>query len=848
MKGRLSLSRGHRLDALALAAYVVLSLGFCYPLPLRLTTHVAGRYVDTRVFQWNNWWLKHALLNGLDLDYTDFIYYPSGASLVSHNVNWVSSFLSIPLDLLFGPAVAYNLTFLLTFFLSAFAMYLLVHHVTRHRGAAFVAGLVFAFFPYHVSGNFDGQMNLANIQWIPLCILFVLRVVDHRKVWDAVWAGFFAALASLDCWFFALFTGMWALLYLVYFLIFERKRATWRTMALFLLSAATALVLLAPFLVPLIRESARGSVSGSLDYFADDKAADLVAFLTPSSDHPLLSRYTESAYARFRHWRPVYLGYVSLALAFFAVVTTRRSILWMLTGIVFAVLALGTTLGVNGVAYPGVPLPFRLLVTWFPVLKIIRQANRFSIMISVSLAALVGLACADLFRRLQELRPWVPHGALALVGVLILFEYLAFPCPLSPVRVSPFYEALAQEEGDFALLELPIDDFHSRESLYPQTIHGKKLVNGYVARTPEGARGFLDSHPLIKKLQYQIEIDPALHDIAEEIEVLAANGIRYVVVHKRALPPQPPVNPEVLASWRALLGPETHYEDEEIAAFKLPPAPAYSALRALGGGLAVAEVRVRRTQVLDEQSLAVRVTWRAQERLSEDYLCRVVLAGPDGGFAGAEAEVISPKYPTHQWVPGTVVAEQYALPIDPSLPGGQYTVVLSALDPLSGSELGRLEYDVMIGKEVTPFVPALDDLQFLADVVYGDEMWFLGYTPHQEVHRLVIEMYWQALQAMQTNYKVFVQLVRPADGAIVTQVDTMPRNWSYPTSRWARREVFVDRIELDVTGVAPGAYRLAAGVYDPDSGRLPAVDGGGRPLQDGRAILEETVALPLESR
>ena len=94
------------IELLVLAAYVSLSLAFCYPLPGRMQTDVAGRGVDTRIFQWNNWWVKRALLDGRDLDYTTNLYYPSGVSLVTHNVNWVSSFLAIPLDLLFGPLIA----------------------------------------------------------------------------------------------------------------------------------------------------------------------------------------------------------------------------------------------------------------------------------------------------------------------------------------------------------------------------------------------------------------------------------------------------------------------------------------------------------------------------------------------------------------------------------------------------------------------------------------------------------------------------------------------------------------------------------------------------------------------
>ena len=97
MKDRLRTRAHRRTDLLVLAAYIFLSLILCMPLPARLGSDVAGRYVDARVFQWNNWWVKTALANRLDLNYTRYIYAPSGVSLASHNVNWISSILSVPL-------------------------------------------------------------------------------------------------------------------------------------------------------------------------------------------------------------------------------------------------------------------------------------------------------------------------------------------------------------------------------------------------------------------------------------------------------------------------------------------------------------------------------------------------------------------------------------------------------------------------------------------------------------------------------------------------------------------------------------------------------------------------------
>jgi hypothetical protein len=216
-----------------------------------------------------------------------------------------------------------------------------------------------------------------------------------------------------------------------------------------------------------------------------------------------------------------------------------------------------------------------------------------------------------------------------------------------------------------------------------------------------------------------------------------------------------------------------------------------------------------------------------------------------GEIASAGAETIAPKYPTHQWVPGVVVEEQYVIPIDASLPGGAYRILLNVVDPASGKVSGTLEQHVALDAEAGLLVPALERLQSPEGIVYGDEMLLLGYTPRQEGDRLAIDMYWQALRAMRTNYKIFVHLVRRADQAIVTQVDVMPRGWSYPTSRWGRREVFVDRVELDLAEVSPGEYHLAVGVYEPGGDRLPATDSEGNPFPDGRAVMDQILVLPL---
>jgi hypothetical protein len=197
---------------------------------------------------------------------------------------------------------------------------------------------------------------------------------------------------------------------------------------------------------------------------------------------------------------------------------------------------------------------------------------------------------------------------------------------------------------------------------------------------------------------------------------------------------------------------------------------------------------------------------------------------------------ISPHYPTSLWRAGVVVAERYALPLPSSLAGGAYTLVLEV--PGAGSA----ELPVQVADEVKPLTAGLG-IRHPADVTFGEQMWLLGTEWSLLDGQAALDLYWQALDVMGTNYKIFVHLLN-AEGTIVGQVDTMPRGWSYPTTLWSRQELFRDRILVPVQDLPPGSYRAALGVYRPETGRLAALDGQGHRIAGDRAILSAPLIIP----
>ena len=222
-------------------------------------------------------------------------------------------------------------------------------------------------------------------------------------------------------------------------------------------------------------------------------------------------------------------------------------------------------------------------------------------------------------------------------------------------------------------------------------------------------------------------------------------------------------------------------------------------------------------------------------------MCRLSLVGKDGSIAETQSEIISGKFETSRWPDGVVVAERYALSLEPSLPAGEYQLLIAVMDAASGQALDSVEQTISIGDGATLLTPALETISLPVNATFGHNMRLIGCTPRQEGTSIVLELYWQALQAMETDYKIFVHLLHPESGLSVAQRDVMPRDWSYPTSLWARQEVFVDRLALDVTGVSPGTYKLAVGVYEPEGERLVARNASGHLVPDNRVIVDGTV-------
>jgi hypothetical protein len=113
---------------------------------------------------------------------------------------------------------------------------------------------------------------------------------------------------------------------------------------------------------------------------------------------------------------------------------------------------------------------------------------------------------------------------------------------MSSAEVPAFYKQLALETDDYAILEVP--GFAAANYMYFQTIHGKKLVNGYVSRTPDYVLEFASRVPLISNIISRSDT-PIMEDITKKdvikqnrtelISILSNYNIKYIIIHKNYL-------------------------------------------------------------------------------------------------------------------------------------------------------------------------------------------------------------------------------------------------------------------------------------------------------------------------
>jgi hypothetical protein len=565
---------------------------------------------------------------------------------------------------------------------------------------------------------------------------------------------------------------------------------------------------------------------------------DVLAFFTPDRAHPVFGEYTQTRYDYYYADRyvgrrfPSYIGLITLCLVLIGIWFNRQnSRPWFWLAVFLMLLALGPVLRINGRFYPNIPTFYGLLSP-LGIFRLMRVPDRFNVFLALPVAVLAAYGTVQLLNvRALSSRWRVWLVTILLVG-LVLFDYLAVPVPLiNAANRSPFLAQLAQEAGDFTIMNLPFDPLRAKVYMYEQTIHHQPILQGNTSRLPRHAYHYVDDNPWLNTLHYVNEMSPVLPDVGQQLTRLAQEHIHFIIIHKNL------VGADRISHWQRYLLTTPRFEDEQILAYTTMPEMGddYEFQDELVPGLGPVKTIVSTTCLTPGQTFEVDVGWGRTRPLSQSFIVALSLVDTDGVVRQIA------QFPLAAFA-SNLVWDYYRPLHVPALPVGQYTLQLSLIDSATGEPAGKSISLQMMTVQTRPCNLATKPQAVDANAMFGERMRLVEYDVRQQETTLKLKLYWRAEQRMDLDYKVFVHVFDWATGVPLAQDDAMPHRGAYPTTFWWPGEVVEDRISISLKDIPQGSYGIAVGVYEPmTSERLNLVNNQGEIIEDGRFILGDTV-------
>ncbi|MBN1221199.1 MAG: hypothetical protein JXM69_19910 [Anaerolineae bacterium] len=534
----------------------LLTLIMLYPLSIHLSSMVPEP-TDPLLNVWRMQWNVHAFLGGPESITNLFnanIFYPFPLTLAYSEHFLMMSAQALPFLLVAdGHLLGMNLSVLITFILSGYAMYLLMTNWTGHRWAGLVAGLLFAFSPHRFGQLY--HLELLVTQWMPLTLLALHWTLTRRSTRYPILFIIFFNLQALSGFHYTFnLTIACALLVLIYLLT---RRIYWRR-GLWL-AAALSIVVTLLFNWPVWRMYLRFSdVMGAIRTPGEVRiySAALTDYLT-TIPHNLLYGWT------FGRWQPeghqfqplMPVGVVGLLLAiiglttlfpklnssspgttshvtdhasFFAFPTILFLLLVTLTGLLLSFglneQALGTGLA---------PLlkfsPYNWLYKNITFFQGIRVPGRYGILVVLGLTGLAGWGMAQIANSRLQLVNHLPQAISLILMAFIILEYWSAPLvgPEFPAGqgIAAVYRWLqAETPPDTVVLELPFQGSSEFIYEYYSSDHWRRLANGGTGFTP----------PIYKELRewFNAFPDPRSVDVIQQL------GIDLVILHSNSYAPE----------------------------------------------------------------------------------------------------------------------------------------------------------------------------------------------------------------------------------------------------------------------------------------------------------------------
>lgn len=559
------------------ALFLLLVLVNTFPVIKNITTHSIGDGGDVYQNMWNFWWMKEAVTNFQNPYFTPYVHYPFGSYLWLHTLSPVESFFSIFLQYLFNGNLVftYNIIVIISLTLTGVFTYALAYYLTKHRFASFMAGYIVVFSSY-MMGHTYGHLNLITVQWIPLFILFFIKFHKEQSLKNIFFSSFFFLMIILASFNQMNLVLLFSFIYFIYYLF----KIKFRAQLGYFLSLALIFFIPVVLIWPIFYNSFVAFFSknywnwdhGMMLFFSPE----LLTYFIPSQvsfyakifsesliSSPLINRVHNEDMGTLSIENANYIGYSILFLIIYAIFKIRKDKsvrFWLISGALFFVLSLGGVLKFYGYN-TGIILPYYFIYKFIPLIYV---PGRFNLIVIFC----IGIICAFAIKNIcGGLKRGKYVAVCFLIFIVVLIEMQAIPYPNSQYSLPAIYSKMKNDSDSYAILDCSYPNNYGK-AMYAQTIHGKKILNGYVSRIEVKLSQFIDNEPIISdifkgcsykiKRKYKPELNFVLNDewyINAKTKLVDYN-IKYVLISKKY-------------SEIYLDGFDKVFEDEKIIAYQI---------------------------------------------------------------------------------------------------------------------------------------------------------------------------------------------------------------------------------------------------------------------------------------
>ena len=416
-------------------------------------------------------------------------------------------FYALTHDLVF----CYNLLLLASLVGAALAMHVLVRTLVGTEPAAYVAGLIFGFAPYHFTHL--THIQLQALYFLPLSFLFLHRLFTAERRADPILCGLVLGLQAVSSVYYGVIGSLGIVCAGATLAILTGRGRDWGLIRRALTAAAIAVIVAMPWSIPYVRVASETGAGRNLSEAARGSAV-LSSYVQAPNTNLLYGR-TEwlrpSPAARLPRKddpeQALFPGFCPLLLAMIGALAAPRGLKRTAAAYtIVAIVGLVLSLGPEGLR----PLYAGLYHGLFGMAAL-RAAARFSVLTLFGIAVLSAMAVRALEIRHPRAYPLI----LTVVLAIIVLEYsngtIAFPS--APALTSNAGRWLRDQPGSGAVICVPMGLFAGNTPCMLQSLeHGRPIVNGYSGVRPPFFEALVDAMSQLPTPRSVL----ALHDVGVE--------------------------------------------------------------------------------------------------------------------------------------------------------------------------------------------------------------------------------------------------------------------------------------------------------------------------------------------